>query len=91
MLVVDLDPQGNLTSSIAAETVDEDQAGLADALSSRAPETLRAVIVPGLWPGLDVVPTAGVKLGAVRDELMLAGAGRAACARPCGPSPATTT
>ena len=76
MLVVDLDPQGNFTSSIAAETVDEDQAGLADALSSRVPETLRDVIVPGLWPGLDVVPTSGVTLGAVRDELVIAGAGR---------------
>jgi len=76
VLVVDLDPQGNLTTSIAAETVDEDQAQLADALSSRAPETLRDVIVPGLWPGLDLVPTAGVTLGAVRDELVIAGAGR---------------
>jgi len=46
VLVVDLDPQGNLTSAIAAETVDEDRAGLADAL--RAIETLRDVIVPGL-------------------------------------------
>ena len=76
VLVVDLDPQGNLTTSIAAETVDDDQAQLADALSSRAPETLRDVIVPGLWPGLDLVPTAGVTLGAVRDELVIAGAGR---------------
>lgn len=76
VLVVDLDPQGNLTSSIAAEHVDDDQAGLADALSSRAPDTLRDVIVPGLWPGLDVVPTSGITLGAVRDELVIAGAGR---------------
>lgn len=76
VLAVDLDPQGNLTTSIAAEAVDDDQAQLADALSSRAPETLRDVIVPGLWPGLDLVPTAGVTLGAVRDELVIAGAGR---------------
>jgi len=39
-------------------------------------ETLRDVVVPGLWPGLDFVPTAGVTLGAVRDELVIAGAGR---------------
>jgi len=32
--------------------------------------------VPGLWPGLDFVPTAGVALRAVRDELVIAGAGR---------------
>lgn len=76
VLVVDNDPQGNLTSIATAEPVAEDQAGLADALSSRAPETIRDVIVPGLWPGLDVVPTTGVTLGFVRDELVIAGAGR---------------
>ncbi|WP_371360303.1 ParA family protein, partial [Salmonella sp. E404] len=49
---------------------------LADALSKHADETLRDVIVPGLWPGLDLVPTSGVELGSVRDELVIAGAGR---------------
>lgn len=76
VLLVDNDPQGNLTSVATAEPVEEDQAGLADALSSRAPETLRDVIVPGIWPRLDVVPTSGITLGAVRDELVIAGAGR---------------
>lgn len=76
VLVVDNDPQGNLTAVAAAETVEEDQVGLADVLSSRAPETIRDVIVQGVWPGLDVVPTSGVALGYVRDELVIAGAGR---------------
>ncbi|WP_245993610.1 ParA family protein [Xylanimonas allomyrinae] len=76
VLLVDNDPQGNLTSVAAADVVDEDQAGLADALSARAPETIRDVIVPGVWPGLDVVPTSGTTLGYVRDELVIAGAGR---------------
>ncbi len=76
VLVVDNDPQGNLTAVAAAETVEEDQVGLADALSSRAPEKIRDVIVQGVWPGLDVVPTSGVALGYVRDELVIAGAGR---------------
>ncbi len=76
VLLVDNDPQGNLTSVTAAEDVSEDQAGLADALSARAPETLQDVIVAGIWPGLDLVPTVGVTLGAVRDELVIAGAGR---------------
>lgn len=76
VLLVDADPQGNLTSAAAADTVDNDQAGLADALSSRAPETVREVIVAGVWPGLDVVPTSGATLGLVRDELVIAGAGR---------------
>ncbi|WP_052193770.1 ParA family protein [Microbacterium sp. ZOR0019] len=76
VLVVDNDPQGNLTSVAAAKVVGDDQAGLADALSARAPESIRDVIVAGVWPGLDVVPTSGTTLGYVRDELVLAGAGR---------------
>ncbi len=76
VLLVDNDPQGNLTAVAAAEPVDVDQAGLADALSSRAPETIQDVIVPGVWPGLDLVPTSGATLGTVRDELIVAGAGR---------------
>ena len=76
VLIVDSDPQGNLTAVTAAEIVEEDQAGLADALSLRAPETIRDVIVRGVWSGLDVVPTSGVTLGYVRDELVIAGAGR---------------
>ncbi len=30
---------------------------------ARAPETLRDVIVAGVWPGLDVAPTTGATLG----------------------------
>ena len=76
VLVVDLDPQGNLTSVAAAELVPEDQVGLADVLSSRAEETARDVIVSGVWEGLEVLPTTGETLGFVRDELVVAGAGR---------------
>ena len=76
VLLVDNDPQGNLTSVTAAEPVEEDQAGLADVLSARAGERLRDVIVAGIWPGLDLVPTAGSTLGIVRDELIVAGPGR---------------
>ena len=76
VLVVDLDPQGNLTSVAAAEPVAEDQVGLADVLSSRAEETARDVIVSGVWEGLEVLPTTGETLGFVRDELVVAGAGR---------------
>ncbi len=76
VLVVDLDPQGNLTSVAAAEAVADDQAGLADALSARTSETIRDVIVPGVWPGMDLAPTSGTALGFVRDELVIGGAGR---------------
>lgn len=76
VLLVDIDPQGNLTSVAAENEVIADQVGLADALSSRAPEVLNDVIVPGIWPGLDVAPTSGRTLEVVRDELVIAGPGR---------------
>ncbi|OMH32543.1 ParA family protein [Tersicoccus sp. Bi-70] len=76
VLVIDADPQGNLTASAAGDDVAADDIGLADVLSSRAPETLSDVIVPGIWDGLSVVPTTGIELAAVRDELITAGAGR---------------
>lgn len=76
VLVVDLDPQGNITSSFAHDPVAHDTAGLADVLSQRAPETIRDVIVSGLWEDVDLVPTVGETLSYVRDELVVAGAGR---------------
>lgn len=76
VLVVDADPQGNLTSVTTAEQLEDDMPGLADALSERVPDTLQEVIAGGVWPGVDVVPTTGTTLGLVRDELVLAGAGR---------------
>lgn len=76
VLVVDMDPQGNLTSMLAADSVEDDQVGVADALSSRSEEVLRDVLVPSIWAGVDVAPTSGETLGFVRDELVIAGAGR---------------
>lgn len=75
-LIIDADPQGNLTAVAAAEAVEENYLGLADAISDRADDTLHDVIVPGIWEGLDLVPTAGDALASVRDELVLAGPGR---------------
>lgn len=77
VLVVDADPQGNLTSVIAREAVEEDQPGLADVLSQRSSDTIADVIVPSIWEGVDVVPTAPSEaLAYVADELIIAGAGR---------------
>lgn len=76
VLVVDLDPQGNITSSLAATPVSEDSIGLADVLSAHASTTIKEVIVKGLWDGVDLVPTVGETLPLVRDELVVAGAGR---------------
>lgn len=69
VLVVDADPQGNITS-VLTEDVGADDAGLADALSAQSELTLREVIVPGIWDGLEVAPTSGGTLAAVRDELV---------------------
>lgn len=76
VLVVDLDPQGNITSSLAHDPVEEGTVGLADVLSARTSETITDVIVPGLWEDVDLVPTVGEVLSYVRDELVVAGAGR---------------
>lgn len=76
VLVVDNDPQGNLTTVAAAQEVGEDQVGLADVLSARAPEALVDVVVAGVWEGMDLAPTSGATLGFVRDELVIAGPGR---------------
>lgn len=76
VLIVDADPQGNISAAAAAEVVKEDQAGLADVLSAHAPDVVADVIVPSIWKGVDIVPTSGETLGSVRDELVIAGAGR---------------
>ncbi|MGO1200058.1 MAG: ParA family protein [Dermabacteraceae bacterium] len=73
VLFVDADPQGSGTAALASEGLDEDAPGLANALSNQDPETnLPDVIVPGVWAGLDLVPTTGGGLGIVRDELVVA-------------------
>lgn len=76
VLIVDADPQGNVTS-VTVDGLEPDQVGLADVLSERTDVTIEDVIVPGIWPGLHVVPTSSARvLGMVRDELVVAGAGR---------------
>ncbi len=76
VLVVDADPQGNLTDALGAEDLPADVAGLADALSSRSAASIADVIVPSIWQGVDLVPAGGDVLENVRDELVVAGAGR---------------
>lgn len=76
VLLVDADPQGNLTETIGADGLPADVAGLADALSSRADATVGDVIVSTIWENVDLVPAGGDVLEAVRDELVVAGAGR---------------
>ena len=77
VLCVDIDPQGNLTSVLAPD-VSEDDAGLADALSVHSAKVaLEDVVTPTIWDNVDLLPTPSDEaLGFVRDELVIAGAGR---------------
>lgn len=69
VLLVDADPQGNLTKSASAEDLSDDTLSLADVLTPRVQEKIREVIVPTVWEGADLVPTVGAALGYVRQEL----------------------
>lgn len=70
-LVIDLDPQANLTSVLAAEVVNHDQVSLADVLSPRTSVPIADVVVECVWPGADVVPSGGDSLASVAKELIL--------------------
>lgn len=74
-LVVDADPQGNLTSALSPEPLGDDAVGLADALDRSTEETratgLGDVLAPTLWEGLDLAPTTGETLGEVRNRLTI--------------------
>lgn len=76
ILLVDLDPQANLTSVTTAEPYEPDQVGIADVLSAQAGEALKDVIVTGVWEGVDVAPSNGAPLAGVQRELVVTTAGR---------------
>jgi len=76
VLVVDLDPQGNLTAIATARDLPRDGEGVADVLSGSGGVSVAEVTVAGVWDGLQVVPTVGTGLGHVRDQLVAAGIGR---------------
>lgn len=79
VLAIDLDPQGNLTSILAAEgSVEHDSVGIADAIAASTPDTLADVVVDTVFPNVTLAPTVPDNdvLSAVRDQLVVAGAGR---------------
>ena len=76
VLVIDTDPQGNLTSSLSRDVLDANTIGLADVLTNQSPATMEEVIVPALWDGVDLVPTTGEGLSLVRNELIVTNLGR---------------
>ncbi|GGG27585.1 hypothetical protein GCM10007304_46760 [Rhodococcoides trifolii] len=78
VLAVDLDPQGNLSTILSRGTRDSADACLADALSDRSSCSLIDVVNETIWPNVHLAPTSPdtEALAYVRDELVLAGAGR---------------
>lgn len=84
VLVIDADPQGNVSTTLAKEALAADQAGLADVLyglldSQRHPEdapALEDVAWDGIWDGLTLIPTVGEALSFVANQLVVEGAGR---------------
>ncbi|MEV7801175.1 AAA family ATPase [Microbacterium foliorum] len=75
-LLIDTDPQGNLTKSTSQEPLPADTAGLADVLTSRAETTAQEVITPTIWENVDLIPTPSRALDLVRDELLVTPTGR---------------
>ncbi|MBY6412891.1 AAA family ATPase [Rhodococcus sp. BP-252] len=78
VLVVDIDPQGNLSTVLAQYELARDDVGVADVLSESSPASISDAVVPTIWPGVDLVPTVpeNESLAYVRDQLVIAGAGR---------------
>ncbi|AHK35570.1 ParA family protein [Rhodococcus opacus] len=76
VLLIDMDPQGNLTKISARERVAKKQLGVADVLTGDSDYILDDVIVEGRWADLSLAPTSGRKLINVRNELVAADLGR---------------
>lgn len=75
VLVIDADPQGNITDALPGD-VPDGVAALADVLSAKTRLSLDQVITPTDWQGVDLVPTTGEGLADVSNELIITTAGR---------------
>ncbi len=80
VLVVDMDPQGNVTSTLAREPIAADEVTLADAITPDSDVPLREVIVPTIWDGVDLAP-GGQKLSIADARLNFAEYGRESALR----------
>lgn len=70
-LVIDLDPQGNISTTLTRDPLPEDAAGIADALTPHGALSLSDVTVSTVWESVDLVPTPnGDNLAGVRDRLV---------------------
>lgn len=77
-LVVDLDPQANATSALAKDTPDRADVSVADALDPAGACSLEEVLIPSLWPGVDVAPSTGASLAAGEQRVAAMNVGREA-------------
>lgn len=75
VLVVDLDPQGNASTTLAAEELAPDQVTIADTVVPAADTTITEVVVPTVWSGVDLAP-AGDTLATAESRIAAAAAGR---------------
>lgn len=56
VLVVDFDPQGNTTATLAKNEVEPDQLTIADVVLPKPDAALVEVLVETIWPGVDLAP-----------------------------------
>ena len=75
-LVVDLDPQANATSALAKDAPSRTDVSIADALDPAGDCALADVLIPALWPGVDLAPSTGATLAAGEQRVAAMNLGR---------------
>lgn len=75
VLVLDMDSQGNTTSTLAEDERASDEIGLADAIVPGTDVPLREVIVPSIWEGIDLAP-GGETLAVAEQKIIASTLGR---------------
>lgn len=76
VLVIDLDPQSNTTTTLLGEDPEDGAETLADLLSPRSDAALGDVVMKTGWAGVEVVPSGADVLADVGAELVTLGPGR---------------
>lgn len=77
VLVLDLDPQGNTTSTLTLNDLPEDQVSIADAIVPKPDVAMGEVLVPTIWNGVDLAPVTSTEaLTEAEDRISAAKTGR---------------